>query len=58
MKADTLSLTAWQVGMYGFMALAYFIIFRQGFETDLETDTVEFWFRIMHLTNVSLHLVR
>jgi Domain of unknown function (DUF4396) len=23
-KADTLSLTAWQVGMYGFMAVAYF----------------------------------
>jgi hypothetical protein len=43
-KADTLSLTAWQVGMYGFMALAYFIIFRRGFETDLKTDTVEFWF--------------
>ena len=27
-KADTLSLTAWQVGMYGFMAFAYFFIFR------------------------------
>ena len=26
-KADTLSLTAWQVGMYGFMALAHFWIF-------------------------------
>jgi hypothetical protein len=25
-KADTLSLTAWQIGMYGFMALAYFYI--------------------------------
>ena len=27
-KADTLSLTAWQVGMYGFMALAQFAYFR------------------------------
>ena len=28
-KADTLSLTAWQIGMYGFMAIAYFGIFQQ-----------------------------
>jgi Domain of unknown function (DUF4396) len=28
-KADTLSLTAWQVGMYGFMAIAYFAIFER-----------------------------
>ena len=39
-KADTLSLTAWQIGMYGFMALAYFYVFG----TKLQTDTVEFWF--------------
>lgn len=26
-KADTLSLTAWQIGMYGFMAFAHFAIF-------------------------------
>lgn len=43
-KADTLSLTAWQVGMYGFMAIAYFVIFRIGFGANLETDTPEFWF--------------
>lgn len=43
-KADTLSLTAWQAGMYGFMALAYFVIFRVGLGTKLETDTAEFWF--------------
>jgi hypothetical protein len=43
-KADTLSLTAWQVGMYGFMALAYFVIFRRGFRVSLTTDTPEFWF--------------
>ncbi len=27
LKADTLSLTAWQVGMYGFMAIAQFAYF-------------------------------
>jgi branched-subunit amino acid transport protein len=43
-KADTLSLTAWQVGMYGFMAFAYFIIFRSRLGINLQTDTVEFWF--------------
>jgi hypothetical protein len=43
-KADTLSLTAWQIGMYGFMAIAYFVIFRDGFGLKLETDTPEFWF--------------
>ncbi len=43
-KADTLSLTAWQVGMYGFMALAYFLFFRSLLGTQLTTDRVEFWF--------------
>ena len=43
-KADTLSLTAWQVGMYGFMAVAYFIIFGSLIGLKLETDAVEFWF--------------
>ncbi len=44
LKADTLSLTAWQVGMYGFMALAYFVIFGMALGTRLEVDSVEFWF--------------
>jgi len=39
-KADTLSLTAWQVGMYGWMAIATFLIF--GHEID-KTSPV-FWF--------------
>ena len=43
-KADTLSLTAWQIGMYGFMAVAYFAIFQHGFGTRLQTDSYEFWF--------------
>ncbi|WP_239478982.1 DUF4396 domain-containing protein [Lichenicola cladoniae] len=43
-NADTLSLTAWQVGMYGFMALAYFYFFGTLLGVKLQTDTVEFWF--------------
>lgn len=43
-KADTLSLTAWQIGMYGFMAIAYFAIFHAGFGVRLRTNSVEFWF--------------
>ena len=39
-KADALSLTAWQVGMYGWMAIAIFLIFRHEIE---KTDPV-FWF--------------
>ncbi|MCS0493999.1 DUF4396 domain-containing protein [Ancylobacter sp. MQZ15Z-1] len=43
-KADTLSLTAWQVGMYGFMAIAQFILFRRLLGTPLEVASMEFWF--------------
>ena len=43
-KADTLSLAAWQVGMYGFMAIASFIIFQRAFGMKLRPDSVEFWF--------------
>ncbi|MCP5411016.1 MAG: DUF4396 domain-containing protein [Alphaproteobacteria bacterium] len=38
LKADALSLTAWQVGMYGFMAIVQFGLFR------VTAETVEFWF--------------
>lgn len=44
LKADTLSLTAWQLGMYGFMAVAQFVLFKRLLATTLEVDTVEFWF--------------
>lgn len=44
LKADTLSLTAWQVGMYGFMAFAQFYLFRHLLGVALEVDTPEFWF--------------
>lgn len=43
-KADTLSLVAWQTGMYGAMALAQFRIFPAVFGARLSADTVEFWF--------------
>ncbi|MEO6970315.1 MAG: DUF4396 domain-containing protein [Chthoniobacterales bacterium] len=39
-KADFFSLTAWQVGMYGWMAIAIFLIFGHELE---KTDPV-FWF--------------
>ncbi len=51
-KADTLSLTAWQVGMYGFMALAYFWIFRRGLGVELAVDTAELWF-VMQIPMIS-----
>lgn len=43
-KADTASLTAWQIGMYGFMAVANFYLFRHLLSTELSTASVEFWF--------------
>ncbi|AMR29507.1 hypothetical protein A0257_22030 [Hymenobacter psoromatis] len=39
-KADTLSLTAWQVGMYGWMAIAKFVIFKH----ELKANDPVFWF--------------
>jgi len=43
LKADTLSLTAWQVGMYGFMALAQYGYFRPLLGKSVEVNTPEFW---------------
>jgi hypothetical protein len=43
-KADTLALTAWQIGMYAFMAIADFVIFGRWLAVTLQTDTFEFWF--------------
>lgn len=44
LKADTLSLLAWQVGMYGYMAIAHFLFFGELLHRRLEVDSVEFWF--------------
>jgi hypothetical protein len=38
-KADTLSLTAWQVGMYGWMAIVHFLLLGK-----VEKDSPVFWF--------------
>jgi Domain of unknown function (DUF4396) len=43
-KADTLALTAWQVGMYGYMAIAQFYLFRHVLGLKLQVPTPEFWF--------------
>jgi hypothetical protein len=43
-KADTLSLAAWQIGMYGFMAVAHFILFRRILGVSLDATDVEYWF--------------
>ncbi len=50
-KADTLSLTFWQLGMYAFMAFAHFYIFGDLLRTSLRTNTVEFWF-MMQITMI------
>jgi branched-subunit amino acid transport protein len=44
LKADTFSLCAWQVGMYGFMALAQFYLFGTLLGTRLRPIDAEFWF--------------
>jgi hypothetical protein len=43
-KADFLSLSAWQIGMYGFMAIAHFWIFKLVLGVPLEVASPEFWF--------------
>ena len=40
LKADTLSLISWQVGMYGAMAIGQFLIL----DEPVEPNTVMFWF--------------
>jgi hypothetical protein len=44
LKADTLSLAAWQVGMYGGMALLQFGWYRHAYGHVAAVDTPEFWF--------------
>ena len=40
-KADTLSITAWQVGMYAWMALTYFVLFPG---PHLHANQPQYWF--------------
>lgn len=48
LKADALSLASWQLGMYGWMALAIFVIFKDEL---VKTDPV-FWF-VMQIAMVA-----
>lgn len=43
-KADTASITSWQVGMYGFMAIAQFVWYRPTYGGVAHVNTPEFWF--------------
>ncbi len=43
-KADAASITAWQVGMYGFMAIAQFLWFKPVYGHIAEVSSPEFWF--------------
>ena len=43
-KADTLSLISWQIGMYGFMAFAQLYLLGHLLGHRAEVDTPEFWF--------------
>jgi hypothetical protein len=42
-KADTLSLAAWQIGMYCLMAILQFIVFKRAFGGQAPVNSVEFW---------------
>lgn len=44
LKADIASITAWQVGMYGLMAVIQFLWFRSAYRGIAPVDTPEFWF--------------
>lgn len=43
-KADALSITSWQVGMYGLMAVGQFAVFRPLFGGLAPVNSPEFWF--------------
>lgn len=43
-KADTLSLVSWQIGMYGFMAFAQLYLLGHFLGHRAKVDTPEFWF--------------
>jgi len=44
LKSDAASITSWQVGMYGAMALLQFLWFQRAFGGVAEVDRPEFWF--------------
>ncbi|MXO67015.1 DUF4396 domain-containing protein [Altericroceibacterium endophyticum] len=42
-KADVLSLTSWQVGMYGFMGISHFLVFPLSFGAPIDAGNPVFW---------------
>lgn len=44
LKADAASITAWQVGMYGLMAVIQFAWFRPAYGAIAPVNSLEFWF--------------
>ena len=44
LKADVSSISAWQIGMYGTMALLQFVWFLPAYGDTAEVNTPEFWF--------------
>jgi len=43
-KADVLSITSWQIGMYGLMAIGQFLWFKPAYGGVAAVNTPEFWF--------------
>src|ERR1700733_15157367 len=43
LKADTVSLLAWQIGMYCVMGYLQFVVFEKAFGGQAPIDSVEFW---------------
>ena len=43
-KADIASISSWQIGMYGVMAIIQFVVFRPAFGGTAEVNSPEFWF--------------
>ena len=43
-KADTASISSWQIGMYGTMAFIQFVLFLPAYGALAKADTPEFWF--------------
>jgi hypothetical protein len=43
LKADTMSLAAWQIGMYCLMAVLQFSVFERAFGGQAPVNSVEFW---------------
>lgn len=43
-KADVASLSSWQIGMYGMMAIFHFLVFKGLWDAKIDARDPEFWF--------------